>query len=69
VNVGYGEKSVEGGEEHRDVFSQVIQIAVLARIDFFRLRVLMRLSQLALSYGFAGRLMLGIMPCLRRTAT
>ena len=29
----------------------------------------MKLSQLALSYGFAGRLMLGTIPCFFRIAT
>ena len=34
-----------------------------------RFKVLMKLSQLALSYGFAGRLMLGIIRCRSRMAT
>jgi hypothetical protein len=56
-------------DELRDVIPRVLQVLVLIRIDFFSFSVLMKVSQLALSYGFAGRLMLGTMPCFFRIAT
>jgi hypothetical protein len=57
-------------DERPDVFPQTIEVAVLARaLISSRLSVFMKLSQLALSYGFPGRLMLGIMPCFRKIST
>jgi len=47
-------------DEDFDVRSQVPEIFVPVRANLFALQVSMKLSQLASSYGFAGRLMLGI---------
>ena len=55
--------------ERLDVVAQVIEILVLVDVNIFPFRVVMKLSQLALSYGFGGRLMLGIIPYLRSSLT
>ena len=59
-------------DEFLDVAPQVIEVLVLVRVNLLissRFSVLMKLSQLALSYGLAGRLMLGTISCFRRIAT
>ena len=47
-------------DERLDVAAQVLEIDMIVGVDLFALERLHKLSQLALSYGFAGRLMLGI---------
>jgi len=42
-----------------DIRTLMIAIAIVAGIDLFVLECFTKLSQLPLSYGFAGRLMLG----------
>ena len=42
---------------------QVLEISVFVCVDFFLLQVFMKLSHLALSQGFARRLMLAIIRC------
>ena len=48
---------------------RIIEIGILSRINLFALQRLEEVLQLALSYGFAGRLMLGSIPWRVRIAT
>jgi hypothetical protein len=55
-------------DERRDVFAKVIEVAVVVGIDLLPLKRFCEALATGVSYGFAGRLMLGIMPRFRSKA-